>query len=298
MTDTKPKFNLVKVNNIINKDLRVVQAPPRPVPDGLFKANSLINICANRGAGKTNAWINMLLTYDRETKPFDIVYLICNSVDNDPKYELLQKGDHWFKLKLYDHFDDAVFKEILKDIEGNIATSKKYEHQKKLYQKFLKAKTLKGLTPEELFELELMDFEPPECEFKHGFVQHLLIFDDMMANPYVYPNNIRGNLLTRFTILHRHKRCAIWHSVQSWKNVLHRTIRNNLTGLILFKNKSKEIQHEIAVEMANYIEPNTFVEMWDKACEGDHDFFKVDTDPTDKKYRFSKNFDSVFVLDN
>jgi hypothetical protein len=289
-------IRLVKLINFQNKDLKVVQAKPRPVPEGLFKANSLICICANRGAGKTNAWINMLRKYDNETQTFDRVYLITASVHNDPKYQLLQKHT-FFKLQLFDEFDDGVFHEIVDDIETNIEDYKQYLEDKKLYAKFIKCQNINKFTPDEIFRLEKLEFEPPETEFVHGFPQHLVIFDDMMSNPFVYPNNIRGNLLTRFTILHRHKNCGLWHSVQSWKNVLHRSVRNNLTGLILFKNKSKEIQKEIAMEMANYINPETFVELWDIACDKDFDFFKVDLNPIDKKYRFGKNFDEYFTLD-
>ena len=290
------KINIVKINDVINKDLKVVQAKPRPVPEYLFKANSLVCICANRGSGKTNTWINMLLKYDKETKTFDRVYLVCPTVMNDPKYQLIKDNDKYYKLKIYENFDEDIFKDILDDIEFNISEYKQYQSDKKLYEKFVTSKNLSGFTPEELFRLEYLNFEEPETEFIHGFPQHCIIFDDMMSNPYVYPNNVRGNLLTRFTILHRHKNTFILHSVQNFKNTLHKSIRNNLTGLILFKNKSPEIKMEIAKEFANMVKVDDFVEMWDKATENDYDFFKVDTTASDKRYRFTKNFNEAMTI--
>ena len=52
----------------------------------------------------------MLLKYD-ETKTFDIVYLICPTIHNDPKYKLLNNKK--FELKVYDQFDNDIFKEIV-----------------------------------------------------------------------------------------------------------------------------------------------------------------------------------------
>ena len=288
------EYTVEKLPNLHNKDLKVVQAKPRPVPEGLYKANSLICLCANRGAGKTNCWINMLLKYQNETKTYDVVYLICPTIHNDPKYKLLERKG--FELKMYDQFDNDIFKGIVEEINDNIDEYKEYQRKMKIWKKFLKAKRVENLDANDLLELELMDFQEPETKFIHGFPQHLIIFDDMMANPYAYPSSIRGNLLTRFTILHRHRNTGIWHSVQSWKSVLHKSIRNNLTGMILFKNKSEEIKKEIAQEVANYIKPNLFIELWDRATEDDHDFFMCDFNPTEKKYRFRKNFDQLFVL--
>lgn len=290
------RVKLVRMNDFVNKDLKVVQAQPRAVPDYLFKANSLVCICANRGAGKTNTWINMLKRYDTETQTFDRVYLICPTVENDPKYSLLR--DSFFKLQIYDNFDEEIFKEILDEIEYNIEGYKQFLEDKKLYDRFVKAHNLNVFSDYEMLKLEYMGFEPPITEFTKGFPQHLIIFDDMMGNPYVYPSNVRGNLLTRFTILHRHKNTAIWHSVQNFKNTLHKSIRNNLTGLLLFKNKSIDIKHEIAKEFANMVKEQDFVEMWDAATQdGEYNFFKVDTTAANKAYRFTKNFDEAMLLD-
>lgn len=277
-----------------NKDLKLTQAKPRQIPEGMPRLHFLMGIIGSRGAGKTTALINMIKMYDH-TKSFDKIYFFSPTFHNDPKYKLLETDKHNYKLEVFGNYSDDVFKDVLQEIRDDIDEYKQYERKLKLYQKFMKVKSIDSLTPEELLDLELDDFEEPTTEFKHGMPTSLIVLDDLVGNTDLYKANAKG-VFNNFVILHRHLLTSVIFLCQVYQNGIPRQIRNNLSCLLLFRNKNDAMKKQIAEEASSFVTVDHFLQMWDYSCVEPWDFFMIDFDTKDKQYRFRKNFNELVEL--
>ena len=95
---------------------------------------------------------------------------------------------------------------------------------------------------------------------------------------------------------HRHFNCSIFFLSQAYRNGVPRQLRNNLSLAVFFANKSDRMKAEISQDMASFVSPETFISMWDYACEEPHSFLMVDYDASDPSCRFRKNFDTLLVV--
>jgi hypothetical protein len=283
------------LNGLENKHLKVTQSQPREVPEGMPKLSFLMNVVGSRGSGKTNAVINLVKMYDK-CHSFDKLYLFSPTYHNEPKNKLYHEGS--YKMKVYTTYSDDIFREVLEEIKTDIDEYKEYLRKKKLYEKFLKIKRIEELTPEEIIELDIDNWEEPTTEWKHGMPTSLLIFDDLVGNKDLYRADGKG-IFYNFVILHRHLLTSVIFLSQVVKNGVPRQIRNNLSSLILFSNKSESIKKELAEEFSSFCKPEKFIEMWDFACQEPHEFFMIDMDASgkNKKYRFRRNFDTLILED-
>jgi hypothetical protein len=286
-----------KISGLENKDLKVVQAPPRQAPKTFPDKPFLGTIVGSRGSGKTNCMINLIQHYDK-TKFFDKVYMFSpTSFGNDPKYQLLENGTHHFVYRKFPTYTDEIFKEVLEEIKSDIEEYKDWEKKHKLYNKFMKHGH-KRMSPEEMLEVEMMmvdeyTIEEPECRWKQ-MPTSLLIFDDLVSNTELYKTTPRG-IFYNFAILHRHLLSSLLFCVQTWSGAVPRQIRANLSLAILF-NLKPEIKKQVADEMCADMSEDTFLKMWEMACVNQWDFFMINYDAP-KKIRFRKNFDNIFVLE-
>jgi pantothenate kinase-related protein Tda10 len=111
---------ITKICGLENKDLKVVQAPPRQGPKTFPDKPFLGTIVGSRGSGKTNCMINLIKHYDK-TGFFSKVYMFSpTSFGNDPKYQLLEDGKHNIEYKKYPTYSDEIFKEVLEEIKSDI----------------------------------------------------------------------------------------------------------------------------------------------------------------------------------
>jgi hypothetical protein len=300
---------ITKLSGLENKDLKVVQAPPRIAPHTFPNKPFLGTIVGSRGSGKTNCMINLIQHYDKY-KFFDKVYMFSpTSFGNDPKYQLLEDNKHHFVYQKYPTYTDDIFKEVLDEIKSDIDEYKEWEKKYKIYKKFMKY-GYKRLTPEEVLEVEMMmvdedcssiggakgdayTIEEPECQWKQ-MPTSLLIFNDLVSNTELYKTTARG-IFYNFVILHRHLLSSLLFCVQTWSGAVPRQIRGNLSLAILF-NLKPEIKKQVADEMCADMSEETFIEMWNTSCVNQWDFFMINYDAP-KHLRFRKNFDSLFVLE-
>jgi hypothetical protein len=287
---------VTKIRDLENKDLKVVQAPPRQAPKTFPDKPFLGTIVGSRGSGKTNCMINLIKHYDKAGF-FSKVYMFSpTSFGNDPKYQLLEDGRHTFEYKKNPTYSDDIFKEVLQEIKSDIEEYKDWEKKHKLYKKFMKHGH-KRMTPEEMLEIELMmvdeeTVEEPECRWKQ-MSSSLLIFDDLVSNTELYKTTPRG-IFYNFAILHRHLLSSLLFCVPTWNGAAPGQIRGNLSLAILF-NLKPEIKKQVADEMCADMSEDTFIEMWNTAFVNQWDFFMINYDAP-KHLRFRKNFDSIFVL--
>lgn len=273
------------------KPIKSQLADPRTAPDTMPDRPFIGAVVASRGGGKTTSIINFVKIY-ASSHFFDKVYLLSPTFHNDPKLETLQ--DDRYDLRVYTEVNFDTVDEILDEIKSDINQYKKYKEYIKVWKRFMKAKSpedwLDRADPADIALLQEHDFQPPDTPWEYGMPQSLIICDDLVGNRAIYNNPA----LVRFLLVHRHWLTSVLFSVQVWKGALPRGIRNNLSLLMLFCNKSIQIRKEIAEELASHISPDHFMLLWDYACQEPHDFFTINFD--DPKHRFRRNLNEIIKI--
>lgn len=301
----QPRIETIKLphKHLVNKDLKVVQSKPVKVPYGLPNLHFLQCIVGGRGQGKTTFLLNEIEAYASE-KVFEKVYCFSPTLHNDPKYERLRhfasangaklKDNKYYDLKTYTTYADDIFREVLDEIKDDIQRWKDYEKEAALWKRYLKVKDIEDLSNEDVLALYMMDFQEPVQPFPK-FPCSLLVFDDLVGNKELYRSDSKG-IFNSFVILHRHLACSCIFLSQIFHNAVPRQIRTNISTWVLFKNRNSGLRKEIADELSGAISPEAFLELWDRATDGDHDAFMIDFDAKDKKFRYRKNLNELLVL--
>ena len=282
----------LKEPHLANKDLKVVQSKPVPVPFGMPNLHFLQAIVGGRGQGKTTMLINEILAYNK-AKCFEKIYMFSPTLFNDPKYSLIESSEGC-NVKTFTSYSDDLFKDVLSEIKSDIDVYKEYERKKKIWDRFTKAKKIEIIEDEDLMELYLWDFQEPVEPFRK-FPCSLLVFDDLAGNKELYRGDSKG-VFNAFVILHRHLACSCIFLSQIYHNAVPRQIRVNISWWVLFKNRNKDLRKQIATELSGPIDPEVFKELWDMACKENHDFFMVDYDAKDGRFQYRRNFDELLLL--
>ena len=288
-----------KINIDVPK-INVKKMPTREVPEGMPNIDNggfIGGIIGSRGASKTTRMLEMVLMYDK-TETFDHTIMFSPTFSKDPKYQYLVdhlKGD----IETYDDFSGALFQEIKEKVEKRLEEYKRYEEYKKVYERFMKyRRSIMKFPQVDLLLLLEHNFEEPFTEYKNGAPHTLMIFDDLNYCKELYSNSSSGKHdIKRTMILHRHIKTSMLFLCQTYRNGVPKSIRNNLSLLILFKNKSPEMRKEISMELSSHIEPEKFVEMWNDATSQPYAFFMIDYDSKDPNRRFRKNWDTMYVVE-
>jgi hypothetical protein len=248
-------------------------------------------VVASRGGGKTTSIINLVKLYAK-THFFDKVILLSPTYYNDTKLSTLE--DDRYELTVYTDITHDVVSDVIQSIKEDIEEYKLYKDYMAVWKRFIRARSaeawLKRASPEEIAILQHHDFQPPETKWRHGMPTTLVICDDLVGNRAIYNNSE----MVKFLLVHRHYLTSALFAVQVWKGAVPRGIRNNLSYLQLFTNKSKQIRKEIAEELASHITADQFEAVWDFACQEPHDFLAVNYDSP--KYRFKRNFDTLIKI--
>ena len=269
-----------RIEGLQNKVIDVVQAPPRKKPNNLPKLHFLSLICGMRGSGKTNTMINLILQYDK-TKSFNHIYCWAPTCRREPKYAAMVEKLKYAKVDLREEFTIDDFLQVRTDIELRIEKYKKYERDLKLWKRFCnyKGKWEDFDNDELLTVFDEFNYEKPQTEYKEGAPTTLLILDDLQGNKDAFGTlGKAARIMNNFTVTHRHYLTSIIWSCQSYKGGgVPKSIRQNLSWLILFSNKSPEIRKEIAKEVCAIVSPEDFVEYWEHATkQSRHDFLYLD----------------------
>jgi hypothetical protein len=285
----------VKVQGLPNEEIKIRTYPPVRVKEGLPDLSFLGAVVAQRGSGKTNALLRLIQHYD-SSAAFEKVIFFCPSWVTDRKYQVLQESEN-YDLEVYTKFSEKIFGEVLAKIQADMKLWWAYEKELEAWRKYLRVgKDNKKLTAEEHAILEKTDYEKPDPpnDWKKAPAT-LIVWDDMGGNRAVYNNTAKG-ALHEFTVLHRHWHCSLIHVVQHYHSAVGKQIRNNLSMLMLFSNKNKDIKKSIATEFSGVVAYDKFMEMWDESTkEHPYEFFMCDFDQKDPQKKFRKNFNEFFL---
>lgn len=286
----------VKLKNLDNAPIKV-PTDDRPCPPHLPQPHFLCGVIGSRGSGKTTMLVNWIKKYD-ESGCFDKLYFFSPTIKADPKVALLYEGKHSYEPHVYDDFNNRIFQEVLAEIDADIDEYRQYEDHNRVWKKYVRVGgDPDRLSIEDLVQLELMGFEPPPPTKFGRKPYSLLVFDDLAGNKDLYRADAKG-LFNKFVIAHRHRYCSLILLQQLHANGIPRQIRNNLSCMVLFRNKNENVQKAIAQEYGGFVDQDTFMRMWDFACQQPFEFFMVDSDAKIPSHRFRKNFDTLLLVED
>lgn len=291
-----PEIEAVKIETpLANKDLKVRYAKQRPVPPNAPRLHFIASFVGMRGTGKTTAAINMLKAYFGANS-FDKLYLISGSATTEPKYKLLPPA-----VMSMETYTDAGFNDMVSHIKKDLLEYEEYERDLKVWDLFERSyihgdKTEDDMDLNMYLTLDRLGFRKPETRFKHGAPSSVILVDDM-AGSKLYRSDSKGPV-SSFAFKHRHLLSSMVFVNQSFTSAgVPRSVRANVSFLVLFRTKDRRASKQIAEESAGHTSPEDFLALWEFATkDSPHDFLAVDNDEPDDSKRYRKNFDSFLIL--
>jgi hypothetical protein len=292
-------MQLVKLNKVAIPNLPSNEEPyaSRPIPAQGIPLHHLCACIGGTGSGKTTAMLKFFLWYDK-AKTFDRIIIFSPTLSREAKGRKFLEDDHYFDVTYYPQYSDAVMKVERQSMIDDIAEWGRYQKHKEAYEKFKHCKCIDDLTFDELCLLQSTDFEKPTWKYKQEqYPCFALMIDDHVGKAGVFGANCKG-FLSELCVEHRHCSLSIYLLSQVFKNFVPRQFRGGIINLwILFSTKSQEHKEEIAQQVANKVDKETFVKLWDFATKDDsHDALVIDYKAPDVKYMFRRNFDRLIEL--
>jgi len=261
-------------------------------------------LCGVRGAGKTNAMLQILSIEKKGMLTDDnIVYWV--SPTHDAK--VAEFSDKYpDNIKFYDELNIKVFNEIIDEIRERTQEWKQTKFIFDLFEKYLKEGQEKlgedevdiliksGILDDDVDVKTMID----EFNFHHP-PRASLVLDDSMGSPLISSSNSKqGKEFTRWAIRHRHDFTNLFILTQYHKSIS-RNLRSQTNAVLLFPSKDRSTSKSIFEEfssvfggkMENYLE---CLDMLDGEKVGSFLFIYYDKD---KFLRLGFNQDITFEKD-
>lgn len=133
---------------------------------------------------------------------------------------------------------------------------------------------------------------------KHGQSKHmanrlLVIFDDLVGSTLF--SNARGNPFKMLNTNHRHYSASLLMVSQAYKEIP-KTVRTNFSCLVVFEIPSEKEIEVIFEENSLYMKRDEWMEMYEHAVQGDHDFLFINYQKS-KRLRAMKNFEKILFAE-
>ena len=279
-------------NSIQNEGLKYKSLPTPDTSEGLFRLHTRAAFIGPRGSGKTNAVVLLARRY-LDDRSINRVFIISPTYDSNRIFDLLEPRP------------EDIFKNMqtcLADLNTIVAKVKQMTEEYNEYEKiaiiFKKWKAfLAGKGPPLPLpmynKLENLGFREPE---KIPRPAPLLIIDDMSHSDLYTPSKKNGfiNLCLR----HRHLfqvGLSIFMLVQTFKTGIPKCLRQNIQQFFLWPTHDMSQLESMYEEFANMCTKEDFMEMFQRATSGKHNFMTIDMNAREPLLRFRKNFDEILL---
>jgi hypothetical protein len=243
-------------------------------------------VSGKTGSGKSTAVIHMLKAYT-DNKVFQKMILISPTAAYDEKYKLLPMDG------VHEDYSDQLLEDIMEEQKEDIEQYKETEENIKLYKKFVNSTTKTRFTKDELLRLYNM-LDPMTGEISEPYQEYdklpymAVILDDLGGTPAFRNGN---NFLNSIVCKSRHYLTNFFICVQH-PYQCPRALRSQCSHTIIFQTKDKKLLEELARENCSHLTPNEFIQLFQHATAGTHDFMLCDF----KNNEVRKNFDEILSL--
>lgn len=293
-------MKLVKLKNVKIPELadNIEPYASRPIPSQGIPLHHLCACIGGTGSGKTTKILEFLSWYDKAGS-FDRLIIFSPTADKDAKMKRFIDDEHNFNITFYPQYTDAIMKQEVENFEADLEEWKLFQKQKQAYQRYIKCKDVNDMSIEDLEYLYLTDFEKPEWKYKKEYYPSFaMVIDDHVGKRGVFGANCKG-YLSEVCVLHRHISLSIYMLSQVFTNFIPKGFRGGIINMwVLFNTKSYKHKQEIAAQVANKVDEETFLKIWDYATsQNSHDCLVVDYKCPDVQFMFRKGFDKLIKFD-
>ena len=268
----------------------------RPYPKDCFPLHILSAVIGGRGSGKTTFALKLIKLYDKH-KSFDRIVIFSTTAHKEPKMLNFINSKTFAEITHYKGFSNTDLQHEMERMENDIKQYRLYKRQLDIWNKYIQCgHNIDYLTLDEIWELDMMDWNRPEPPNKSGmFPSHLILMDDLVG-ARVFNANMSG-LGNNLLISHRHYSCSVFILSQTFTSFIPKQIRANNIGLwILAGCKCDKTMKEIADDVASKVKPDEFVKAWKYATSKPYNFLVCDYDAHEDERRFRINLDKLLIL--
>lgn len=242
------------------------------------------------GSGKTFAIVQLIRSmeiagiYDNDSKKVDIrTILIAPSAHANPVYKTLESLD---QEDIHLDYSDGLIADIKEQIKEERENTEEYKEKLALYEKMLRMKHEDDLTLEELFQLDQMNWQPPEPpKYPNGCVVNLIL-DDLLGSEAF--KSVGKSIVNNLWIQRRHFGINMYIATQNYKSIP-KPIRTNANVFFLFRfGNSKILAEDIYPELSRVLkDEKQFIELFEHATStNERDFLFIDlTKPPERTFR-------------
>jgi len=262
-----------------------------------------------RNSGKTHT-ISKLVTQAQKEKTFDRIYMICPTFQSNKSYfgKMINEED------VFEPTKDSIQK-VIEIVEAERDEFEDYLRKEKLYKEFIQIlKSKREFSDGEIMKFEELGFLDDEFDrpkWKYDSVrppQSLLILDDVLSSPAILQSS---GIVKAFT-LNRHisplqephsgrSACGlaviIISQTYSMNQGISRSLRENLTHLLIFKNKQEKQLAKIREELGGSVCEDKFMTAYNMATKEKYGNLLVDFNPRCPTMTFRKNLNELLIFE-
>ena len=283
-----------------------------PTPKNSLTAPYVLINVGSRGMGKTHQ-TSKILGQSKKDKTYDVVYCISPNYLSNIAYFGPYVNDENVFLPTKESIS-----EVLLLIDKDRDDFEQYLEDVKEYNDFLKKMKSKSdiFSDEDIFKynnLGWFDATPSPPVWKYDKVQpprSLLILDDILGTPCVSSNEftqamIRNRHLSPLSESHSGRSalgCSVLINVQTYiSNTggggVNRSLREQCTHLLLFKNKSAKMMDKIREELCSVIDIDKFNTAYEEATKEKYGNLLITFAPKCPTKMFIKNLQECLVFE-
>ncbi len=279
-----------------------------PTSEHALKQPCLMMVTGQRTSGKSYL-ASKILAQAKKEKTFDIVYMVTPSFNSNKAY--FQK--YIDEENVYEPTKDSISK-VIERVEADRDLWEEYLVEKEMYEKYkkdIKNKTYSFSDDEVIMydSIGFLDGKKPEWKYeKEEPAKSLLILDDVLGSQAI----LQSSGLMKIATLNRHQAAlkqnhkersacglAVIILTQTYRmqSGVSRVLRENLSHLVLFKNKQEAQMKAIREELANVVDEDLFEKAYNYATSKKHGSLCIDFAPKCNSRRFRKNLNEYILFE-
>jgi len=271
----------------------------------------LMYVSAVRNSGKSFC-VSKMVSQAQKEKTFDRIYMITPTFQSNKSYfgKMIDEDD------VFEPTKDSIQK-VIERVDGERDEFEDYLRKEKLYKEFIQIlKSKREFSDGEIMKFEELgflddEFDRPKWKYGDNNVrppQSLLILDDVLSSPAL----LQSSGITRVSSLNRHvsplqephsgrSACGLAviliSQTYTMPQGVSRTLRENITHLLIFKNKQEKQMSKIREELGSAVDEDKFMTAYNMATKERYGNLLVDFNPRCPTMTFRKNLNELLIFE-